>query len=196
LFAPPSKIQHAPSDVLQAIRHLDHVTYAVAYANEKNFIERWRTLGFNEHGRWITRVWPAIHIALISGTSSEFPWATMTGLSVSDDPNSPVNKFIARYGESHQHTAYNIDPEVDMFALHIEMKKLGWNFMTPVLTYKDGAGAELRQMFVAPEVPYGVFVEFVQRRSGPTGKPFDGFDPSNIDDLYQCYADYSKSIDK
>jgi 4-hydroxyphenylpyruvate dioxygenase-like putative hemolysin len=197
LFAPPIvKPRAASTDVLKSIRHIDHITYVASFANEKAFIQRWSSLGFHEHVRLHCTRWPATHIALVSGMTSEYPWATMTGLSVSEDPKSPVNQFVKRYGESIQHTAYNIDPEVDIESLHIEMKKLGWNFMTPVLTYKDGAGAKLKQMFVAPQVPYGVFVEFVQRLPGPDGAAYDGFDTMNIDDLYQCYADYSKSIDK
>ncbi len=197
LFAPPlTGAPRAKSEVLKSIRHIDHITYVAAFANERSFIQRWTSLGFREHVRLHCSRWPATHIALVSGMTAEYPWATMTGLSVSEDPNSPVNQFVKRYGESIQHTAYNIDPEVDMEALHIEMKKLGWNFMTPVLTYKGEGGAKLRQMFIAPQVPYGVFVEFVQRLAGPDGAAFDGFDTSNIDDLYQCYADYSKSMGK
>ncbi|MBM3329245.1 MAG: hypothetical protein FJY67_07220 [Calditrichaeota bacterium] len=197
MFAPPTApISRSESGVLQSIRHIDHVTYVTANSNEKPFIQRWSSLGFREHVRLHTSRWPATHIALVSGMSAEYPWATMTGLSVSDDLVSPVNQFVKRYGEGIQHTAYNIDPDVDMEELHREMKRLGWNFMTPVLTYKDGAGAKLRQMFIAPNVPYGPFVEFVQRLAGPSGAAFDGFDTTNIDDLYQCYADYSKVIDK
>jgi len=196
LFAPPNLTPGAASEVLKSIRHIDHVTYVARFENERRFIERWSSLGFHEHVRLFCKRWPATHIALVSGLTPEYPWATMTGLSVSQDPNSPVNHFIQRYGESIQHTAYNIDPEVDMEALHVEMKKLGWNFMTPVLTYKDAAGAKLKQTFIAPEVPFGAFVEFVQRLPGPDGHAFDGFDTANIDDLYQCYFDYSRSIDK
>lgn len=198
MFTPPPRQGSNPAsrEVLKAIRHIDHVTYVARYENERRFIEQWQSLGFREHVRLHTIRWPAIHIALISGVTSEYPWATMTGLSVSEDPKNPVNEFVRRYGEGIQHTAYNIDPEVDMEALHQEMKRLGWNFMTPVLTYKDAAGAKLKQMFIAPSVPYGPFVEFVQRLPGPDGQAFDGFDITNIDDLYQNYADYSRHIDR
>jgi hypothetical protein len=79
-----------------------------------------------------------------------------------------------------------------MEELYQQMKQLGWNFMTPVLAYKDETGSLLKQMFVAPSVPYGTFIEFAQRLIGPNGKAFDSFDTTNIDDLYQHYGDYSK----
>jgi len=199
MFAPPTSgvtPSHGSSEILKSIRHIDHITYVTAYEREKNFISRWTQLGFREHVRLFCPRWPATHIALVSGATAEYPWATMTGLSVSEDPHSPVNEYVRRYGEGVQHTAYNIDPEVDMEALFIEMKKLGWNFMTPVLTYQNDHKAALRQMFISPQVPFGTFIEFVQRLPGPNGQAFDGFDTMNIDDLYQCYSDYSKSIDK
>lgn len=198
MFTPPASTRdnHPRREILKAIRHIDHVTYVTDYANERRFIEQWSSLGFREHVRLHTLRWPATHIALISGATAEYPWATMTGLSISPDPHSPVNEFVRRYGEGIQHTAYNIDPQVDMEELHKEMSALGWKFMTPVLTYRDAAGAKLRQMFIAPTVPYGPFVEFVQRLAGPNGQPFDGFDVTNIDDLYQCYADYSRTIER
>jgi len=197
MFAPSSITGlNDSSGVLKSIRHIDHITYAGAYENERNFIERWDALGFHEHVRLWTVKWPATHIALVSGMTPEYPWATMTGLSVSEDPASPINQFVKRYGEAIQHTAYNIDPEVEMEDLHHEMVRLGWKFMTPVLTYAGGEGARLRQMFVAPQVPYGTFVEFVQRLPGENGQAFDGFDTVNIDDLYQCYSDYSRKLDK
>jgi hypothetical protein len=197
MFAPPANFKSAAvSDVLKSIRHIDHITYVVAMQNEKAFIARWASLGFTEHVRLHCSRWPATHIALVSGNTPEYPWATMTGLSVSADPNSPINQFVKRYGEAMQHSAYNIDPDVDMELLHKEMTRLDWKFMTPVLTYKDAKGARLKQMFIAPAVPYGTFTEFVQRLEGPDGQAFDGFDTTNIDDLYQSYSDYSKSIDK
>lgn len=119
----------------------------------------------------------------------------MTGLSVSEDANSPINEFVRRYGEGIQRTGYNIDSDVDMEELHQQMKKCGWNFMTPVLSYEDEAGARLKQMFAAPSVPYGPFIEFVQRLIGPNGQAFDSFDATHIDDLYQHYADYSCWLD-
>lgn len=195
MFTPPTG-KEMPSSVLKSLRHIDHITYVAAFESEKPFIDRWTQLGFHEHVRVFTKRYPATHIALVSGSTPEYPWATMTGLSVSEDPNSPVNEFVRRYGESVQHCAYNIDPQVDFDELHQEMKQKGWNFMTPVLTYEDNAGALLRQMFIQPNLPYGVFLEFIQRLPNKDGKAFDGFNTMNIDDLYEGYDDYSKFLVK
>ncbi len=177
-----------------AIRHIDHVTYVAAPTQATQFIARWQALGFREHMRVHTAHYPAQHIALVSGVSADHPWATMTGLSISDDADSPINQFIRRYGEGIQHTAYNIDPHVDMDDLHLELRHRGWNFLTPVLTYRDSGGAHLKQLFIAPTVPYGSFVELVQRLPGPNGKPYDAFDTENIDELYRHYADFSRFL--
>lgn len=120
----------------------------------------------------------------------------MTGLSVSTDPRSPINQYVRRYGHGVQHVAYNIDAGVDIEALREQMASIGWSFMTPVLTYQDAGGAKLKQMFSAPQTPYGPFVEFAQRFPGPDGRSFDGFDTRNIDDLYERYADYSAVLDR
>jgi hypothetical protein len=180
----------------RAIRHVDHVTYVAPWEHEAAVIAQWRMLGFHEHVRLHTRRYPATHIALVSGESSEYPWATMTGISLSDDAGSPINTFLRRYGAGIQHSAYNVDPEVDMEDLHAQMHAAGWTFMTGVLTYRDDAGARLRQMFVAPAVPYGPFTEIVQRLTGPCGAAFDGFDVANIEGLYEQYADYSAWLDR
>lgn len=180
----------------KAIRHIDHITYVTDLEKEASFIEQWAAIGFKEHVRLRCNRYPATHIALISGSTPDYPWSTMTGLSISEDPNSPVNEFVRRYGTGIQHCAYNIDPDVDMEAVHEDMKKLGWVFMTPVLTYNDNAGALLKQMFIPPARPFGTFLEFIQRLPGPDGNAFDGFDTSNIDDLYECYDKHSRSIDK
>lgn len=181
---------------LKAIRHIDHVTYVSAHESEERFLNQWKIFGFEELVRLQTHKYPASHIALVSGKTAEYPWETMTGLSVSPDPESPVNEFVRRYGEGMQHIAYNIHPEADMDALHIELKGMGWEFMTPVLTYKDGSGARLRQMFVAPQSPYGTFVELVQRLLGPEGAAYNGFDVQNIEDLYRAYDEYSQWLSK
>jgi 4-hydroxyphenylpyruvate dioxygenase-like putative hemolysin len=190
-------VPNEPSVVtaIRGIRHIDHVTYAGAAKNERSFLRSWRMLGFRELVRLRTVVYPATHIALVSGVSAGHPWGTMTGLSVSEDPASPVNEYVRRYGEGLQHVAYNVDPDVEIEELFEEMQDIGWVFMTPVLTYQDGAGARLKQMFSAPETPYGPFVEFVQRFDGPNGAAFDGFDVRNIDDLYEEYAKYSRWLD-
>ncbi|HEX8537058.1 MAG TPA: hypothetical protein VF664_06305, partial [Cystobacter sp.] len=178
-----------------SIQHIDHITYVSAFEDENDFIARWGLLGFKEYVRVHTTRYPAAHIALASGDDPNFPWAMMTGLSVSDDPKSAINLFIQRYGAGAQHVAYNIGPEEDMEELHRKLVARGWRFMTEVLTYRDSTGAGIRQMFVAPQVPYGPFSELVQRIHGPSGQPFDGFDTTNIDNLYEAYVDYSVHLD-
>jgi len=178
-----------------SVRHIDHVTYVAAAENERAFCETWGKLGFSEHVRVHTERHPAAHIALVSGMSPEYPWATMTGLSVTGEEGSAINEFVRRYGEGVQHVAYNIDPRAEMDEVYEGMRAGGWNFMTPVLTYEDGNGSRLRQMFVAPTLPYGPFVEFIQRLEGEDGKAFDGFDIDNIDGLYDEYIKYSKHLE-
>ncbi|MDC0710378.1 hypothetical protein POL68_18015 [Stigmatella sp. ncwal1] len=179
-----------------SIQHIDHITYVAAAEDEHNFITRWGLLGFKEYVRVHTPRYPAAHIALASGDDPNFPWAMMTGLSVSDDPKSPINLFVQRYGAGPQHVAYNIGPGEDMEELHRKLVAAGWRFMTGVLTYRDNTGAGIRQMFVAPQVPYGPFSELVQRIHGPSGQPFDGFDTTNIDNLYEAYVDYSAHLER
>lgn len=197
MFAPPSMAPSTKdSEVLKSIRHIDHVTYVAAMENEAAFIKRWQSLGFREHVRLRSYRFPATHIALVSGATPEYPWATMTGLSISEDPASPVNEFVRRYGEGMQHVAYNIHPLASMEEVHEEMKRLGWQFMTGVLTYAEPSGARLKQMFATPTLPYGPFVEFIQRLPGPDGQPYNGFDSMNIDDLYQGYDEFSRHLDR
>jgi hypothetical protein len=164
-----------------SIQHIDHITYVAAAEDENNFIARWGLLGFKEYVRVHTPRYPAAHIALASGHDPNFPWAMMTGLSVSPDPKSAINLFVQRYGAGPQHVAYNIGAGEDMEELHRKLVARGWQFMTNVLTYRDSTGAGIRQMFVAPQVP--------------TGQPFDGFDTTNIDNLYEAYVDYSVHLD-
>ena len=72
--------------------------------------------------------------------------------------------------------------------------------MTPVLEFDDANGATLRQMFVACVVPYGPFIEIVQRSPGKNGEPFGfsaeqpGFNAEQIDTLYEHYDAYSKKL--
>ena len=184
------------ASVLDCIPHLDHITYVTKFENERVFINRWKLLGFHEHVRFNTSCFSATHIALVRNNTKTFnsSLTTMTWLSVSSDPQSPLNEFVRRYGEGMQHTAYSIDPKVSMEELQQQMKQLGWNFMTPVLTYKNASGTILKQMFTAPIIPYGPFIEFVQRLTKPDENAFDSFDTTSIDDLYQYYVDYSCSL--
>ncbi len=188
----PIEIRTKSSEqAVQALRHIDHVTYVARAENERSFLSSWERLGFREHTRLITKRYPASHIALVTGQGEGQPWVMMTGLSVSVDPVSPINEFVRRYGEGMQHVAYSVDPGADMDALRARLERAGWHFMTPVLTYGDEGGARLRQLFAAPTRPYGTFTELIQRLPGPNGAAFDGFDPINIDDLYEAYADVS-----
>lgn len=183
-----------PAIAGQAFRHIDHVTYSVRYANADAWITRWRAVGFREHVRLQTYVSPATHIALVAGAGGEYPWETMTGLSCSEDPESPINKFIDQFGEGPQHIAYNIHPEADMDLLLEQLVAAGWNFMTPVLTYKNDDGACLRQIFTAPTCKNGPFMELVQRLADPQGRPYDGFDTQNIENLYAALTAHSQSL--
>ena len=51
------------SDILQSIRHIDHITYVASFENEHRFMTNWGLLGFNEHIRLETLRFPATHIA-------------------------------------------------------------------------------------------------------------------------------------
>ena len=181
---------------MKAITHTDHITYVAAAEREQAFVSEWSCLGLKHHTTVQTKRFPASHIALTSGVLPGRSWGIMTGLSISSDPASPVNELVRRYGEGIQHVAYAIDPEADMDAVHDEMKRAGMELMTGVLTYKESSDARLRQMFIAPSRPYGTFVEYIQRLPGCDGQPFNGFDPVNIDDLYQAYSDYSRWLEK
>jgi len=176
------------------VRHVDHITYVVRPENEASYRARWGLLGAEELVRLRTERFPGTHIALTSGQNPLSSWEVMTGFSISEDPSSPINEFIRRYGEGAQHTAYNIDPEVDMDELCDQMRRSGWVFMTPVMNY--GSGARLRQVFTAPTLPYGPFGEFVQRLPGPDGTAFNGFDTDNIEGLYEHYAQYSAFLER
>jgi 4-hydroxyphenylpyruvate dioxygenase-like putative hemolysin len=179
------------------IKHIDHVTYAVKFENEKQEIKKWEALGLYEHVRLNTVVFPATHIALTSGISenSKNSWDLMTGLSISEDYHSPVNEFIRRYGEGAQHIAYNVSSKTDINGLYWELNTK-FDLMTKVLNYSDDNGAKLNQIFVKPSKPYGTFIEFVQRLPGKNEKPYDGFDVENIENLYCEYDLYSKWLIK
>ncbi len=97
----PGKPDGGPA--MTSVRHIDHATYVAALDQEQNFIDTWAKLGFTEHVRVYTTRNQATHIALVSGSSDEYPWATMTGLSISEDPASPINQFVKRYGAGLQH---------------------------------------------------------------------------------------------
>lgn len=179
------------------ICHIDHITHAINFKNEEKEIKKWNLLGFKEHVRLNTKIYPATHIALVKGlktnSDSGVAWDIMTGLSISEDLNSPINKFVNLYGEGVQHVAYNVDLNTDMNELYKKLKET-YDLLTPVLTYKDTNGAGLKQIFTRPKKPWGSFEEYAQRIPGPNGNPFDGFDVDNIENLYKEYDDYSKYL--
>lgn len=186
------------------LHHIDHITYATKAENEKSEIEKWRILGLYEHVRLNTVIFPATHIALTKTTphsividgpkESTIPWDIMTGLSISDDPNSPVNKFIKYYGEGVQHIAYGVLGHINMDDFYKNLQN-SEKLLTPVLTYHDSNGATLQQIFTAPKKPYGPFKEYVKRTSGRDGNLFNGFDVQNIENLYGAYDTYSKWLE-
>jgi 4-hydroxyphenylpyruvate dioxygenase-like putative hemolysin len=182
--------------LVHPVRHIDHVTYAIRAKNLSRYIARWARLGICESVRLQTTKYPATHIALTGGQNPLSTWEVMTGFSISEDPTSPINEFVNRYGEGVQHVAYNVDPAEDFDALHAELVRDGWEFMTPILSYSDGSGsgAKLRQLFTAPSVPYGAFQEFVQRLPGPDGSAYGGFDDGSIDNLYELYDAHSRHM--
>lgn len=196
------------------ICHIDHITHAIDFKNEEKEIKKWNSLGFKEHVRLNTKIYSATHIALVKGLKSGYTdfidrffnleiglfskqkpiaWDIMTGLSISEDPNSPINKFVNLYGEGVQHVAYNVDLNTDMNELYKKLKETH-DLLTPVLNYKDASGAGLKQIFTRPKKPWGSFEEYAQRIPGPNGNPFDGFDVDNIENLYKEYDDYSKYL--
>lgn len=183
-----------PFSLKSAIRRIDHVTYVTSAENESAFIASWEALGFNELNRLHTKRYSAAHIVLAAEPTTADAWTTMTGLSVSQDPKSPINEFVHRYGTGVQHVAYAIHPDVDMDAMYERMQAHGWRFITPLLDYTDVNQARLRQTFVAPTLPYGPFVEFVQRLPGKDGRVFENFEVDNIDDLYAGYDAYSRRL--
>ncbi|MDQ3014682.1 MAG: hypothetical protein M3Q73_02375 [bacterium] len=73
--------------------------------------------------------------------------------------------------------------------------------MTPILTHHEADGGLMRQMFVACQVPWGPFLEIIQRtESLPTssrnesGEAVQNFFPDQIDELYRHYDEYSRSL--
>ncbi len=181
----------APSSVV--IEGIDHCTYVEGPGAEREFIARWASLGFAEVMRLSTVRFPASHLALAAdgwGGAAR----VMTGLSVSDDPASPINEFMTRYGAGLQHVAYRVAVDVDFDELSGCLRTMGTELMTEPLRYVDDGGAELTQMFTRPALPYGPFIELIQRRPGMTGTNENDFSVASIDDLYEQYADVSRFL--
>ncbi|PCK08018.1 MAG: hypothetical protein COA42_11275 [Alteromonadaceae bacterium] len=172
------------------IEKIDHITFVCPPEERSNFLDRWKTRGFDHHGLWQTNRYPASHIALVSGKKEGYPWSDMVGLSVTDIRpkigNRPLDITIKPSDtDQTQHVAFNVNADADVEALYAKMLN-DWqlDFMTPVLYYNDKFGAGLRQWFTAPVD--GFFIEFVQRIPNAQGEPYSGFDPDIIDDLYEA----------
>ena len=195
-----------PSFDFPELKCEDHVTYVTASENEALFSGYWQRRGLRPMTALEPSGFPARHIAFLANPGEYTTCERMVGLSVSDDPASPVNRLVALYGGSRvdehggvapgrlQHVAYATDADTDVDVLRSRMKAHGVVFMTPVLRFSDGTGATLTQMFVACTVPYGPFVEIVQRGVGENGEPFSGFSAEQIDCLYEHYDAYSKEL--
>lgn len=200
-----------PEPVLPGLKCEDHLTFAVPPSGVEKFISFWRSNHFRlsmKKQSWQTTSYPAEHIGLtMDGEVSDC--ADMIGLSVPLVENSPLNRTFELHGDSFvfnsddgeitvpgvpQHVAYCLAADRSMWEAREHIEALGFQFITPVLEYTDDHGAVLRQSFFGCEKPYGPFAELIQRVPGPRGEPFRGFSPTQIDDLYHHYVDYSESL--
>ncbi|MCU1499002.1 MAG: hypothetical protein JWM47_2955 [Acidimicrobiales bacterium] len=170
---------------------VDHQTYVAAASDEQDFLDTWDRRGFHEMVRLTTVRFEATHIAL----RREGQPPAMVGLSISPDPASPINQFVARYGTGIQHSAHLVPLDVDMDQAWIDFEAAGVVMMTRPMHYVAPSGAQLTQMFSMPTAPYGPFSEFVQRRPAPSGEEFNGFSVPTIEDLYQSYQDASRFLE-
>ena len=178
---------------LGVVTKLDHATFVCRPTELEAFTSFWGERGFRLQGEWQTRRHPARHIAYVRGATPGYPWEEMIGVSVSDEPDSPINRFLSDEPSGPggvrlelQHVAMNVAESADIDELRGELEAHGLSFMTPVLRYDDDNGAGLRQLFTSTDGRF--FVEFVQRITGRSGEPFGGFDPGIIDDLYDALA--------
>lgn len=185
--------------VLRTMSCEDHQTFVLPYNQKEFFIDKYAKQGLTALPAIVTEEFPAEHIALVEKPGATRTCERMVGLSVSLDPNSPINKLCG-LGKNRgtkgilQHIAYAVDPNTDFKKVRGELEERGVTFMTPVLEYKDPNGAALRQMFVACKVPFGPFIEIIQRTPDEHGIPFQGFHMSQIDTLYRFYNDYSLKL--
>jgi hypothetical protein len=179
----------------------DHATFVVPYGDKETFTARRKAQGLTAMPAIVTEEFPAEHIAMVEKPGATRTCERMVGLSVSSDPSSPINK-LCELGKGRgakgilQHIAYAVNPAADFNEVRRQLEEKGVVFMTPVLEYKDPNGAALRQMFVACEVPFGPFIEIIQRTPDENGVPFQGFHASQIDNLYRYYNDYSLKLAK
>lgn len=177
----------------EGIVKADHVT-AICYPEEKDeFLSHWLSQGFKIHGMWMTSD-ATEHIALIRGSTPEYPWTDMVGLSVPTilHKNIPIQEALKHRNvlpldkcvtHNWQHIAFNVHPSVDMKSLVKRLSK-HFPFMTEVMTFREDSGAWLSQAFVRPRGYF--FYELTQRGSGADGKPFGSFDVEIIDSVYRA----------
>jgi len=192
--------------LVPGLRCQDHATFVAAAADERAFREYWAARGLYAMAPIVPERFPARHIAFSATPEMTVLCQDMVGLSVSDDPASPVNRLVALYGGYRvdaggevavgriQHFAFAVDGEYDMADIRAALTLRGVRFMTPILTFEDSDGAYLQQMFVACKVPFGPFVEIIKRGVGRGGEPFHGFNAEQIDTLYQHYDAYSRML--
>jgi hypothetical protein len=189
----------------------DHIAYVVRREDFPDFTRYWESLGYTQLPALTTTSYPAQHIGFMRQGEGHSP---MIASSVSDDPESPINKFLQLYGSHHvdgsgsiapgsvQHIAYQIDTSVTTIeAVYGELVGQGVLFMTPGLAYEDGAGGRLKQLFCSCNVPWGPFVELVERTQLPVeiidptaGTRRQGFAAEQIDTLYGYYDEYSRDL--
>ncbi len=188
---------HLPKiPVLRVMHCEDHATFVVSPEHRDEFLVKHARRGLVPMPAIVTKRFIGEHIALVEKPGGTQTCERMVGVSSSTDPNSPVNKLcrLARHGGVRgvlQHIAYAVDVEADFCIVRRDLESRGVNFMTPILTYTDPNGASIRQMFVACKVPFGPFIEIIQRTRGPNGVPFQGFNADQIDGLYYHYNEYS-----
>lgn len=187
----------------------DHVAYVVSATAFEEFACHWLSQGYVQLPALESVKYPARHIGFIHPNKPDQP---MVALSVSEDEASPINRFIQLYGSHRlansgeilvgtvQHIAYKVDPAVTSIeAVREELIRRGVQFMTPIVTYSPNPASLLKQTFVGCLYPWGPFVELVQRTDLPvavtTGRELSqGFDPTQIDTLYDYYHRYSLSL--
>merc|ERR1712014_473523 len=169
---------------LPSIKKVDHVTFITTPEQKESFIGRWEARGFRRLGTWYTNKYAASHTALVNDSGCEdYPWAEMVGLSVKTGSNAPLDRTVDPVGvEKTQHIAFNVDARADASALYLQQEQLGLAMMTPVRSYTSHEGAGLKQWFTRPVD--GFFIEFAQRLPDAHGRPFGGFHPETIEDLY------------
>lgn len=194
-----SKI-HLPRIPRLRVMHCeDHATFVIPPQNRDAFIAKFVAQDLVAMPAIITKEFVGEHVALVERPGATQTCERMVGVSSSTDPDSPTNKLcrIARHGGTRgvlQHIAYGVDASADFDRVRHELQVQGVKFMTPILEYVDQNGASLRQMFVACKVPFGPFIEIIQRTTGSTAVPFQGFNGDQIDKLYHYYNEHSLQL--